>query len=417
MAMAAVALGFASCTPDRDTVYQVPTKFVLNTPAMEDQYIDLAEGNTLELVCSQPDYGYSAVANYSAEISMTQDFASFETLEPTDAHQARMTFKQENVAKAICDLLGIANQDDFNAAYPDGMPYMKVYFRAVCQLEGVESSLIKSNVVSYNNIKAYLAIATPGYIYMIGNVSGEWIGPEEANAEKLKAWRLFEPEDAIGSKVYSGTFDLPAAPMFRFYTQLTGWDADSYGFQEADEPTNFDLVEGSFSSSINGPAWKGSYNFPNFGGGKVTIVVDLSDPDNMTFTMTEGDVKPVVTKYIYLVGGISGWNPPSTEYEEAYKDYRLACTDGSNIYTATFPVEAGYVNFRFALQLDPSGWDNPYQIGAQLEDNDTVFEFVNGNYSGSYVMGKGNWAFNADKAGLLTLIVNTNDNTVNFSFE
>ena len=40
-----------------------------------------------------------------------------------------------------------------------------------------------------------------------------------------------------------------------------------------------------------------------------------------------------VTKYIYLVGKISGWIEPSTANADSYKDYRLADTTGGGIYT------------------------------------------------------------------------------------
>ena len=76
MAAVGAVLGMASCSQDRDPVLQTPTEFVLNVPAMQNQYIELQEGDVLELVCSQPNYGYSAVANYSAEVSLTEDFAS-----------------------------------------------------------------------------------------------------------------------------------------------------------------------------------------------------------------------------------------------------------------------------------------------------------------------------------------------------
>lgn len=416
LAATAAVFGFTSCQQDTDPVYTPPTQFVLNTPSMEDQYIELSDNGTLELVASQPDYGYSAVANYSAEISLTPDFSNYEEIIPTDEHQARMVFNQGKIALALCNLLGIDGEDSYNEMYPDGMPYMTVYFRAVCQLAGVESSLIRSNVVSYKNIKGYLAVATPGYIYLVGNPEG-WSGPEAANAAHYAPWRLFEPENAIGSHIYVGTFDLPAAPMFRFYSALTGWDADSYGCQVEDNPLDFELVDGSFTEKLLGPGAKGSFNFPNFGGGTVTIIVDMSDPNNMTFTMTEGESKPVISQYIYLVGSISGWMAPGTDNADAYKNYTLVCNDDSNVYTGSFAVTAGHINFRFATELTDAGWDNPHQIGSQVEDADVPCTFTNGVFSGAYVSGKGNWAFDVDKDGLLTLTVDTNSQTVSFVFE
>ena len=284
--MAAVAMGFTSCEQDTDPVYHAPTTFVLNQPTMENLYINLQEGNTLELVASQPDYGYSAVAVYSAEMSLTEDFKSSFSLTPTNVNLARMTYRQEDIAVGLCSLLGISEEEVFNEKYPNGMPYEKIYFRAVCKLDGVEGSEIKSNVVAFNYVSGYFAVKLPGFIYLVGNPEG-WAGPDEANAAHYADWRLFEADDAVDSHIYYGTFELPAAPMFRFYTALTGWDADSYGYIVDDNPTDFDLVDGSFTETlIKG---KGSFNFPNFEGGKVNMVVDMSDETNMTFSMSIAD--------------------------------------------------------------------------------------------------------------------------------
>ena len=40
MAMAGALLGAASCSQDTDPVLQTPTTFVLNVPAMQEQYIE-----------------------------------------------------------------------------------------------------------------------------------------------------------------------------------------------------------------------------------------------------------------------------------------------------------------------------------------------------------------------------------------
>ena len=412
MATAAVALGFASCSQDRDPVYQTPTSFVLNTPAMENQYIELTEGNTLELVCSQPDYGYSAVANYSAEMSLTEDFETFEAITPTNDHLARMTFKQEDIALGLCKLLNVASEDAFNEKYPDGMPFEKIYFRALCQLEGVGNSLIYSNVVSYNYVKGYMAVAVPGYIYLVGSPEG-WAGPDEANAAHYAPWRLFEPDNAIGSKVYSATFDLPASPMFRFYTALTGWDADSYGTQEEDNPIDYPEFTGESSETLNLVKGKGSFNFPNFMGGTVTIVVNMSDPSNMTVELIPGAYTPTVTNYVYMVGNNGGWAEP---VEGTYEDWKLADADGSGVYTATFDfadfTEAeGVLYCRFYQTL--AGWDSPDQLGSAPEDG-TNIEVASG-VAAPVVPGKG--CFTMPAAGhKIQVVLDTNQLEVTFTY-
>lgn len=405
----AAVVGFTSCEEDRDPVYQAPTKFVLNTPAMENTDVVLEPKGVIEFACSQPDYGYAAVTTYSMQMSLTEDFASAYDLTVTPATKALFTVKQSEVATGLCVLRGADSEETYPGDY-DGV----VYFRATASLSGVEGSAINSNVVKLNKVKGYFAIPVPGYIYLVGSPEG-WAGPTENNAEHYAPWRLFEPKNGIGSKVYSAVFDLPAAPMFRFYTALTGWDADSYGSQAEDNPIDYPEYTGGTASfgMIKG---KGGYNFPNLPAGTYTITVDMSDANNMSVTITAGSAAVVVTKYIYLIGNISGWKGPGMANEEALKDFRLADSTESGIYTGRFTFPAGHQNFRFALTLseDGEGWDNPDQIGAQADDADVACEFDNGLFTGTYVPGKGNWAFEIAEECQIDLTVDTNNNTVTY---
>ena len=274
--------GLSSCSQDRDPVLQTPTTFVLNTPALQDQYYQLTEGNTIELTCSQPDYGYSAIVQYSAEVSLTEDFATFETLQSSTPTQTRLVYKDEDVAVALCKLHGFDSEDNYQ-----DLPAEKVYFRAVAQLEGIEGTTIKSNVVSLNKVKFYFAVPQPGFIYLVGTPEG-WAGPTEDNAAHYADWRLFEDDDAIGSGIYSAVFTIPADPTFRFYTALTGWDADSYGSQVDDSAMDFELTGNSgMAPMVKG---KGSFHWTNWTTeGKMKIVVDMSIKDQYTVTVTRVD--------------------------------------------------------------------------------------------------------------------------------
>ncbi|MGN0210886.1 MAG: SusE domain-containing protein [Muribaculaceae bacterium] len=278
IALLAALVGFTSCSEDRDPVYKAPTTFVLNVPEMQNQYIELTEGNVLELTCSQPDYGYSAICVYSAEVSLTEDFAEYKELAAAEESQCHIQLKQEDIATAICQLHGVTDEE----SYVD-RPAETVYFRAVCKIKQVENSTIKSNVVAYNRVKAYFAIPQPGFIFLVGQPEG-WAGPTAGNAAHYEPWKLKENADEIGSKVYHGTFTIDAgSAMFRFYTALTGWDADSYGSQADDSPLDFDFTDGQFSSRM--VKGKGSFNFPNWTGGDMEITVDMSDMDNIQLTI------------------------------------------------------------------------------------------------------------------------------------
>lgn len=402
-------VGLTGCSEDTDPKYHNPTEFVLNTPALQEQYYELTDGGQFQLTCSQPDYGYSAVANYSAEVSLSADFAQFESLTNTTPTQSIMVFKDSDLAVALCALNGIETEDqkdEYNAR-----PAQRVYFRAVCELDGVEGSRIVSNVVYLDQVKGYFAVPVAGYIYLVGQCEG-WATPDASQTEHFAPWRLFEADDAIGSKIYSGVFDIPAGTaMFRFYTALTGWDNDSYGAQVDDNPVEFEFTDGVFEGSI--VKGKGSFSFPNWPGGMMTIVVNLKENIVQMFA---GEQEVVTPKYLYLVGAPSGWVAPSTNNQSIYDNWTLVDKTDSGIYEGTFSVAAGEWSciFRIATSLVESATDdwNANYIAASVEDANIAVDCT--DYTGSYTSGVGNWYDENWPGGDLHIVVDTNTQTVKF---
>ena len=263
-------LSFTSCEADTEPRYNDPTGFTLNTPALAAQYYELTENGTLDLSWSQPDYGYAAAATYKVSVSLLEDFS--EAMELSTEHKlcyAQVSGKE--IAEAICKLRGIANEDDYTDE-----PARAVYFRVRAYINGIESSEIVSNVIKLDQVKEYCAIQSPGYIYLIGSVGG-WTGPDAGNAGALAEWRLFEAADAIGSKIYSATFNMPAGSLtFRFYTELTGWDGGaSVGTQVDDNPITVDMSSGVYGGSLVAPG-KGSIQVDNWDGSPMKITVDMN---------------------------------------------------------------------------------------------------------------------------------------------
>lgn len=423
LAAAAVALGFSACSDDNDPQYKVPAKYVLDTPALQDEEVRLTEDGALDLVSTQPDYGYQAVANYSAEMSLTEDFAESYELSAINGTSKKAAFQvsQGAVATGLCKLLKVDDMDAFEAKYPNGMTPEKVYFRAKCRIPGVEGSEITSNPVFFNKIIGYASFPQPGFIYMIG-APGDWTAPNPGSAASLKKWRLFEPASAVGSKIYSGVFDVPAGKaMFRFYTELTvddnsGWNGPSFGAGagNVDFP-EFTGGDQTFSNAL--VSGTGNFNFPNWQGGKMTIIVDMSEEDNYTMTILAGEHPVPEPTYVYLLGDFTGWNAPEIANAASFEKSRLVCKDGSGIYRGTFAVTAGAKNFRFALTLsDGNGWGNPDQIGPDASQNIET-PLTNGHYAGPYMNGQGNWNVTFPSDGKVSLIVDTNTKTVDFTFK
>lgn len=280
MALVAVMLGFTSCNDDKEPVYKSPTKFVLNTPALASQYYELTPDGSIVFTCSQPDYGFTASTTYGMEVALSEDGDTY-PLTPEVPTKATIRIKASDLSTGICVLRGIEKPEDWVEE-----PARTVYLRATAQLGTHGNSFIKSNWIKLDRVKEYYSVPQPGFIYLVGSPEG-WgnnKGPIEDMKDHYNDWRLFEKADAIGSKVYYGVFDMPAAPMFRFYTALTGWDADSWGSQADDSPVDCTLTNGTYNGNL--VKGKGAFNFPGFAGGEMTLIIDMK---NNKITVVEGN--------------------------------------------------------------------------------------------------------------------------------
>lgn len=401
--IAAVA-ALSACSQDDSPVLLKPTEFKLNTPPFAEQLYQLTEDGQITFTCSQPDYGLGVETTYSVEISLSEDFAESRPVSLVDPMSATLTFSTADVDLAILDMLGITDEESW-APYADKR-VMPLYVRAKAQTAQVEYSKITSNVVKLPNVEIFFAIKTPGYIYLVGNPEG-WKGPEEANAEHYKNWRLFENESAIGSNVYSAVFTMPAQPIFRFYTALTGWDADSYGSQVDDNPIDFVLAGGSLETSL--VKGKGSFSFPDFEGGEMTVTVNMNA---MTVKFEAGAVEVHPTTYIYMVGNQADWAEPSADSQAIYDNWRLACSDGTGVYKATFSLAdmgADDLYCRFYQTL--SGWGAAQW--ASITDAD--YEVTSGVAVDAKV-GEGCFKMTGAKGKNVSIEVDSNTNKVKFTF-
>lgn len=277
---------------DENPVLQTPTKFVLNQPVMQTQYIELNPTMTVALTCSQPNYGYASAAKYYAQVALTEEgFATDSTYAEVNENPytdcSNIQVSGEELAQAINKLRGVESEE----TYQD-LPAAPIYVRLRAEIPGAkEASTITSNIVKFEQVKIYYSVKLPGYIYLVGACTG-WNTPDEGGIAHYNNFKLLEAENAIGSKIYSGTFEVAAGQAtFRFYRKLKGWDAVdedgviySLGLIVDDNATDVAFDEnGIFSAPIvNG---KGSLNFPDWKGGKMKITVDLAKKDNYKVTI------------------------------------------------------------------------------------------------------------------------------------
>lgn len=277
-AIGATLFAATSCKQNTEPKFERATTMELNTPPLANQLFTLTPEGTFDLTWSQPDWGFAAAAKYQVEASFEEDFHYYENdtpafyfTMPTVYTKCAAEVKMEDLAVAICTLRGISDPAQYTEE-----PARVVYLRVHGYIDGIPESSVYSNVIRLEQVKEYCAVRVPGKLYLVGEPEG-WLGPEAANAAHYADWALTEPEDAIDSKVYSGSFAIGSGKaMFRFYTALTGWDDDSWGSQKDDNSVDYTFSDGQFNGAIDGPGFKGSYKFADWTGGNMNFKVDLN---------------------------------------------------------------------------------------------------------------------------------------------
>lgn len=409
--IAAVA-ALSACSQDDTPVLHTPTEFKLNTPPFAEQLYQLTDNGQLTFSCSQPDYGLGVETTYSLEISLTDDFLDSRTVTLTNPLSATMTTSTAGVNLAILDMLGVIDEETW-APYADNR-VMPLYVRATAQTAQVEYSKITSNVVKLPNVEIYFAIKVPGYIFLTGYP--EFTEPNEANKDKLI--RLYESEDAIDSKIYSAVIeDVPAGSVaFRFFTTLTGWDGNSLGAGEADM-TDIDISKDFVNGEYNGDiVVGGKSNWKiDWAGGDLTITVDLND-NKITIQAGAVEIKP--TTYIYMVGNNADWKAPCVDNQEVYDNWRISCSDGSGIYSATFDLAAlpaDDLYCRFFANLGTDEWNGVKAKWASDPDGSVNVEVTSGTEYPT-VEGDGCFMMKGAKGKTVNVVLDTNANKVKFTF-
>lgn len=183
MTVAAAALGVASCseTWDGNPVLKthegvIETDF-LNAPVLQDQYIQLTNetrDGSFHLTCSQPDFGYAAVATYKVQVSRTEDFARYEEITQGFFNCAEINPLNHDMASSIEKLFDVTNENDL-ANIPEDF---KIYVRLRAYVaQDEENTQYLSNVVSFNHVGVnYLAVwieGNPVDLYMRGGMN-DW---------------------------------------------------------------------------------------------------------------------------------------------------------------------------------------------------------------------------------------------------
>lgn len=262
-----LSTAFTSCKEDTQPRLERPTEFVLNTPALADNTYVLSADNGVELSVSQADYGMGIVPTYTVEVATKADKSDAKAL-PEAYTSARFTIPGESLSLALCEQLGYVSEETFSSTP------VPVYVRVISSVAGCDYATIASNWVELKSVQPYFAVKLPDSIWLIGQCTG-W-------AIESSSMELVETE--IESRIYQGTFEIPAGQFqFRFYDQLGDWASWSIGAQNEDNPVDITFTDGVYE----GPAFlggdgdeqgKGSWQVVDWPGGTVKMTVNLSNP-------------------------------------------------------------------------------------------------------------------------------------------
>ena len=162
-----------ACSDDNDSnpSIQTPTEFKLNTPALENTPIDLANSSKIILTCSQPNYGYTASVQYTVQVATDENMTDAVELSETST-SAKVAINASSLASALTNIY--VEKGKTEADFPMDV---KAYFRLKANIVTsngtvVEGTEILSNVVSLNKIHLLYSLPPvnlPSNVFVVGN--------------------------------------------------------------------------------------------------------------------------------------------------------------------------------------------------------------------------------------------------------
>lgn len=282
--LAVVTLGFTACDTDTDSnptldLSHVGEGFPLNVPAnAENNTYDLANATSLELTCSQPNYGgMPLMVRYYVQVSLTEDFASYREL-ATSYTKAKMAVDAREINDAMVELFQEANPDTDYPATPCPL-YIKL--RAV--IDGTDNmGETYSNVITLPSVLASYQAPEATFetqLYVVGQAIGE-------------AWSTWKPVPQI--------YDMPGCYYTVVYVpEGTGfkWGAYEQDWRGYDRIRNWDDVAGADVSASS----DGNIVFAN--GGWYTLFFEAE----IVGSSVQYDLH-ILPAEVYVIGNSMGGN-------------------------------------------------------------------------------------------------------------
>lgn len=165
---------FTACSDDNDEnpVVKSPTTFHLNTPALAANGVyDLTHSKSIELTCSQPDYGYPAVTRYTVEVATSADMSDARALSGSYT-TAKIEVDAAELASTLTELYLAKGMSEHQ--FPLTAPvYIRVKaVQTTADNKELEGTAITSNTIELSKVYFTFSlppVTAPEKLYLVGS--------------------------------------------------------------------------------------------------------------------------------------------------------------------------------------------------------------------------------------------------------
>ncbi len=328
---------FSACETDRESnpTLTVPESFVLNTPAMASGTYDLDNSSSVELTCTQPEYGYTAPVIYTVEASLDSSFSTVETLTTTYT-SAQMEVSASELAVAVTNLK-IAVEELSDADFP---LTTAVQVRLKADLSNIEAT-VYSNSIELNVFLSYSLppVTYPENMYLVG-AHCDWSWDTATIMTSVYGSSDYEYNGQFWAMVY-----FPASAGLKINT-ATSWNGGELGYEGVTLVDNAgaELYDDGGNIGITNEGWY------------IVRVTTVIDGVNLLYTVEFNSPN------VYLYGDTNGG-----DWEALEANLFTVPADGTGEFVSPAFVGAGEIRATVVLP-DTDWWKSEFiVIGGELQ--------------------------------------------------
>lgn len=331
------SLFWTGCGDNREDnpVFQEPTGFNLNIPAQATEMYDLKNLSTIELTCSQPDYGYVAATTYQVQLSLENTFKDADEVAGTKANyvtlsttyiQPDLTVDAMEFAMALLDVWKASNE---NAELPETT--IPVYIRLNAALSKNGMGQISSNIIELPKVLGYNVeppVSLPAQMFLVGDFAsgsswGKWVEMIPVTDTPGKFWSV---------QYFGGN------NVLKFNAHPT-WDGNQVAYSEGLVPA----ASAAYAGVSGVDDGSGGQNIGvKKAGWYIMVVTTALDGKNLGYTLE------FLSPDIYVTGDPSGgWDT----FDEAH---RFTIPNGEGDFVSPALVAAG--ELRLCVKLPATDW-------------------------------------------------------------